>query len=80
MDFKAVVSIRFKPGVLDAEGKTVQKNLVLLGFPISKVTSVKVYELIVEAGSADEAKKIVDDTCQKMLVNPVIQDYKIEVL
>jgi len=78
--YTAQINISLKPGVLDAEGKTVAKNLELLGYPIKKVTTLKVYEVEVEAKTKEEAERILDDACRKMLANPVIQDYEIKLL
>ena len=78
MEYKIEVRIELKPGVIDAEGETVQKSLTLLGFPVSKVKSVKVYEVSMEADSEEEAKKMMMDACKRLLANPVIQDYSLK--
>jgi len=79
MVYKAEVRIQLKPGVMDAEGETVQKSLQLLGFPVKSVDSVKAYEIEIEAKSEDEARKKADQMCKRLLANPVIQDYSIEI-
>ncbi len=77
MEFKAEVRIELKPGVIDAEGETVQKSLKLLGYPVEKVKSVKVYEITMEAESKEDAEKKIRESCKRLLANPVIQDYSI---
>ncbi len=77
MKFDADIKIKLKPGVMDAEGETVAKSLKLLGYPVDKVASVKVYKVTVDAKTKEEAKKLLDDACKKLLANPVIQDYSI---
>jgi len=79
MTYKAEVRIQLKPGVMDAEGETVQKSLQLLGFPVKGVDSVKAYAIEIEAKSEDEARKKAEEMCKRLLANPVIQDYSIEI-
>ena len=80
MDFTVEVRVELKRGVLDAEGETVAKSLKLLGFPVSKVDAVKVYRIAVEAKDRNDAVKKISDACNRLLANPVIQDYKITVV
>jgi len=79
MKFKAEVRVELKPGVLDAEGKTIQKSLKLLGYPIDEVKTIKVYDIAIDADSAENAKAEVEDACRRLLANPVIQNYGIEI-
>jgi len=79
MAYKAEVRIQLKPGVMDAEGETVQKSLQLLGFPTKSVDSVKVYVIEIDANSEDDAKKKAEQMCKRLLANPVIQDYSIKI-
>lgn len=79
MKFKAEVRVELKPGVLDAEGKTVQKSLKLLGYPISNVKTIDVYEITIDSDSIENAKAEILDACKRLLANPVIHNYSIEV-
>jgi phosphoribosylformylglycinamidine synthase PurS subunit len=79
MDYYVEVRIELKPGVIDAEGETVQKSLELLGFPARKVRSIKVYGITVNATDEVEAKKTIENASKKLLANPVIQNYFIDV-
>ena len=79
MTYTAEVRIQLKPGVMDAEGETVQKSLQLLGFPVKGVDSVKAYAIEIEAKSEDEARKKAEEMCKRLLANPVIQDYSIKI-
>ncbi len=80
MKYKAEVRVELKPGVLDAEGKTVQKSLKLLGYPVNTVKTVHVYDIILESDSIDHAKAEVEDACRRLLANPVIHNYGIGVI
>jgi phosphoribosylformylglycinamidine synthase len=79
MNYSVEARIGLKAGVMDAEGETVQKSLRLLGYPATKVGAVKVYLINVEAESAEDAKKKVEDACKRLLANPVIQNYSVDV-
>jgi phosphoribosylformylglycinamidine synthase subunit PurS len=79
MDYTAEVRIELKAGVLDAEGETVGKSLKLLGFPVKGVKSVKVYDIVLDAVSEEDAKKKAENAAKKLLANPVIQNYFIRV-
>lgn len=71
---KAIVTIKLKRGVLDAEGKAIES--VLDGYGIDNVTSVRV-DKQVEINFSDnqntEAK--VEKLCQELLVNHVMEEY-----
>jgi phosphoribosylformylglycinamidine synthase PurS subunit len=79
MIFHAEARIELKAGVIDAEGETVQKSLKLLGYPTTKVNTIKVYSIEIEAGSREEAEKKIDDACKRLLANPVVQNYSVSV-
>lgn len=79
MEYNVDVNISLKPGVLDAEGETVEKSLKLLDYKTTKVNTVKGYKITIEAKSESEAKKIIEDACEKLLANPVIQNYRVKV-
>ncbi len=80
MEYKTEVRITLKRGVLDAEGETIQHSLKLLGYNVKKVETVKCYIVTVEAKTEKEAIFRLEDSCRKLLANPVIQDYSIKVL
>lgn len=69
---KARVLIRPKAGILDPQGIAVERALPALGF--AGVTSVHVGRLV-ELEVEDETQ--LDDMCQKLLANPLIEDYEI---
>lgn len=80
MDFIVEIQISLKPGVIDAEGETVEKNLKLLGYgKVNKVKTLKVYHISIEGKSTEGVKKEMEDVCKKLLANPVIQNYEVKV-
>jgi phosphoribosylformylglycinamidine synthase len=78
---RARVIVRLKPGVLDPQGAAIEQSLHGLGFAGAKNVRVqKLIELDVDAGSADDAKQKLVAMADKLLRNPVIEDYVVEVL
>ena len=76
---KAKVCITLKPGLLDAQGKTVKSALESLGFRgIGEVRMGKYVELEL-TGAAGTAKKDVERMCQKLLANPVVEQYRVDI-
>jgi len=78
--FKATVEIRLKKGISDPEGKNILKTLHLLGFEdVKEVKVAKIIELFMEGKSEKDVKEKAETTCRRLLTNPVIHDYSIEV-
>ncbi len=74
------INIELKKGVLDAQGKTTHKALHSLGFHnVQEVRVGKLVELQIEGGSRDDVERQVRDMCQKLLANPVIEDFEYEI-
>ncbi|MFC4023315.1 phosphoribosylformylglycinamidine synthase subunit PurS [Oceanobacillus longus] len=75
---KVTVYITLKQGVLDPQGKAIQESLNSLGYnEIEDARVGKYIELKVEDGPALEAR--VTEMCDKLLANPVIEDYRFDV-
>jgi phosphoribosylformylglycinamidine synthase len=74
------IEVRLKPGHFDPEGDVTAKSLRDLGFPVDAVKVGKVYVLDVKVDSKEEALRLAEDMCRKLLANPVKDDYIIEVL
>lgn len=73
---KVNVYITWKQGVLDPQGKAIQQSLNSLGFQeIQGVRVGKYIELEVEDGPDIEER--VKEMCERLLANPVIEDYEI---
>ncbi|UJL47243.1 phosphoribosylformylglycinamidine synthase subunit PurS [Virgibacillus sp. NKC19-16] len=73
---KVTVHITLKQGVLDPQGKAIQESLNSLGYQeIQEARVGKYIELQVEDGPDLEAR--VKEMCDKLLANPVIEDYSI---
>lgn len=76
---KARVHVTLKPGVLDPQGEAVRHSLGTLGFDgIGKVRQGKVIELELAETDVAQARARVEQMCEKLLANTVIENYAIE--
>jgi phosphoribosylformylglycinamidine synthase len=75
---KATVLIRPKPGILDAQGEAVESALEHLGFAVSGARVGKVVDLEVDTDDEAEARAQVEQMCERLLANPLIESYEIE--
>ena len=75
---RATILVRPKPGILDPQGEAVGSALGHLGFEVSDTRVGKVIDLEVEAADAAAAKALVEKMCERLLANPLIESYEIE--
>lgn len=76
---KAVVYIRLKEGVLDPQGKTIAQAMGNMGYDeFTSVRSGRFFEL--ECRSGPDLDKRIDEVCRKLLSNPVVETYHVEMV
>lgn len=79
-DFKVKVEVKLKSVVLDPQGKTVLSALHNLGYDQVIETRVgKLIELTVRDTDKGNVKALVEEMCNKLLANPVIEDFIIRI-
>jgi phosphoribosylformylglycinamidine synthase subunit PurS len=77
---RARVFVTLKPSVFDPQGTTVAEALHTLGYAAVKdVRQGKYFELEIEARTQDEARRLATEAADKLLANPVIESYQIEI-
>jgi phosphoribosylformylglycinamidine synthase PurS subunit len=77
---RARVFVTLKPSVFDPQGKTIADALHSLGYAgIQDVRQGKYFELELAAESSDEAHTLASEVADKVLANPVIESYRIEI-
>ena len=77
---RARVFVTLKTSVFDPQGTTVAEALHTLGYAtVRDVRQGKYFELEIDAPSADEARRLASEAADKLLSNPVIESYRIEV-
>ena len=76
---KATVTITLKNGVLDPQGKAIEGALHGLGFEeVGQVRQGKVIEVELKETDEAKARAHVEEMCKKLLANPVMENYTIE--
>ena len=74
--FKATINVTLKKSVLDPQGQTVLHALGTMGFNDAKNLRVgKFFELSLDADNRQKAEARIKEMCDKLLTNPVIEDY-----
>ena len=80
MNFLAEIKIMPLKELLDPQGKAVMGGLSSLGLKnIEDVRIGKHIQLSIEANNVDEAKNIAEEASQKLLANPVMEEYTIQI-
>jgi phosphoribosylformylglycinamidine synthase PurS subunit len=75
----AKIIVTYKPGILDPQGQTVLQNLRQLGHrDIHDVRIGKYVEIDLDAANRDDAEKTVTQISDRMLANPVIETFRVE--
>jgi phosphoribosylformylglycinamidine synthase subunit PurS len=77
---KARVFVTLKPSVFDPQGRTIVEALHSMGYAgVGDVRQGKYFERDVNAASADATRAVAAEVADKLLANPVIESYRIEV-
>ena len=75
---KFSVTVTLKKDVLDPQGKVVENTLVNMGMSnLKSVRQGKYFQIEVDDDQQVTAEKKIDEMCKKLLVNSIIEDYKI---
>ena len=77
---RAKVFVSLKPSILDPQGQTIAEALHSLGYAaVQDVRQGKYFELDVDVGSVEQARALAAEVADKLLANPVIESYRVEV-
>ena len=78
---KARIKIMLKNGVLDPQGEAIRHALNNIGFEgVTGVRQGKVIELDIEGSDKNQVRSQIENMCNKMLANTVIENFEIELL
>ena len=78
--FTAQIRVTLKNGVLDPQGKAIEGALGSLGFEgVEQVRQGKTFDVKLEAASKKAAEETLEQMCEKLLANTVIEDYAVSV-
>jgi phosphoribosylformylglycinamidine synthase PurS subunit len=80
MRWLAKVYVTPKRGILDPQGKAVQQSLHTLGYPeVGEVRLGKYLEMRLADVSSNSARTRVQEMCERLLANRVIEDFRFEI-
>ncbi|MEA2757485.1 MAG: phosphoribosylformylglycinamidine synthase subunit PurS [Methylobacteriaceae bacterium] len=78
---KARVTVTLKTGILDPQGKAIEGALRSLGIEgIASVRQGKVFEVEVETTDRTRAQGLLEQACDKLLANTVVENYRVELI
>ncbi|HTY51768.1 MAG TPA: phosphoribosylformylglycinamidine synthase subunit PurS [Methanomicrobiales archaeon] len=79
MNFDVEVRISLKPGILDPEARAIQHALANLGLATSRLATARLFSITLEADDRAGAEVLARQMCERLLANPVIHRYEVEV-
>lgn len=79
MNFHATIRVNLKRDVADVQGMAIQQALAGHGKPVVSVHAGKVFDVVVDAASREEAERIARELADGTFSNAVIEDFTIEV-
>jgi phosphoribosylformylglycinamidine synthase subunit PurS len=79
MKYHAQVEISLKKGMLNPEASTIQRALALLDYKVKDTATIEIVKFTLEAEDTDVAREEVVQMCERLLCNPVIHDYQIQI-
>jgi phosphoribosylformylglycinamidine synthase PurS subunit len=78
--YKARVFVTLKPSVFDPQGHVIAESLHSMGYAgVGDVRQGKYFELELAASSSEQARQLASEVADKVLANPVIESYRVEV-
>jgi phosphoribosylformylglycinamidine synthase len=77
--YTATVTVRLKHGVLDPEAETTQRALERLGFELEDLRAADRFEIDLSAEDGAAAEERAGEMAERLLANPTIHDYDVEV-
>jgi phosphoribosylformylglycinamidine synthase len=79
MQYDVIITIALKEGMLDPEARAIRTALDHLGIPTVSLSTARRFRLGLEAATQEEAEAQARECCERLLANPVIHRYEIEV-
>ncbi|MCK8519167.1 phosphoribosylformylglycinamidine synthase subunit PurS [Methanoculleus sp. 7T] len=79
MKFDVTITIALKEGMLNPEARAIRHALANLGFPTEDLSTARLFRITLDADDAAAARETARQMCERLLANPVIHRYTIEV-
>jgi phosphoribosylformylglycinamidine synthase subunit PurS len=78
---RARILVSFKESVLDPQGQTVKNALLTLGYRfVTDVRQGKVFEIVMDGLTEEQARRAIPEIADRVLANPVIEKFTWEIL
>lgn len=78
--FRSKITVTLRPSILDPQGKAVELGMHSLGYQsVAHVRIGKFIEMDVDAKDRETAEKVTREVCEKLLANPVMEDFSFTV-
>jgi len=78
---KAQIQVMLKKGIFDPQGQAVKNGLESVGFDsVDEVRVGKIIEIDLKSTDRNKAAGEVNEMCDRMLANPVVESYQFEIL
>jgi phosphoribosylformylglycinamidine synthase len=75
---KALIHVTLKQDVLDPQGKAIRNACASLGYDtVENVRQGKLFEVELQVDDEARVRKLLEELCEKLIANPVIEDYEI---
>lgn len=79
--FEVRIEVGHRPGILDPQGGVIERALPALGWAnVSHVRVGKSIRLAIDAADEAAARAQVEEMCRRLLANPVIEDYSVDIM
>ena len=78
--FDVEVKISLKKGMLNPEATTIERSLDLLGYEVNNVKTDEIIKFEMDGDDEKVIKENVTDMCERLLCNPVIHNYEINIV
>jgi phosphoribosylformylglycinamidine synthase subunit PurS len=79
MKYTVLITISLKEGILDPEARAIQHALADLGFQTEALSTARLFRVTLDAAGEEEARRVAAGMCDRLLANPVIHRYQVEV-
>ena len=80
MRFDIKITVSLKEGMLDPEARAIQGALKNLGFETTALSTSRLFHISLEALDREQAEALGLQMCERLLANPIIHQYSVEVL
>jgi phosphoribosylformylglycinamidine synthase PurS subunit len=70
------ITVTLRKSILDPQGKAIEHAISMLGYSqVSEVRTGKLIEFNINCATKDEAERVTNELCKKLLANPVMEDF-----